>query len=56
MNPLYAYLRLPVLLRLYITAVPLFHALHHSLKLLNYISNTGYNRNKEAGTELDYFE
>lgn len=37
MNPEYAYLRLPVLFGLYMTALPLFLALYQSLKLLKYI-------------------
>ncbi|MEK4485629.1 DUF2975 domain-containing protein [Psychrobacillus sp. FSL H8-0484] len=46
MNPSYAYLRLPVLLGLYITAIPLFLALYHSFKLLGYINS------KNAFSEL----
>jgi len=37
MNPEFSYLRFPVLLGLYITAIPFFLALYQSLKLLDYI-------------------
>jgi hypothetical protein len=37
MNPEYAYLKLPVLLSLYVTAIPFFIALYQTLRLLNYI-------------------
>lgn len=39
MNPEYAYLRLPVLVGMYITAIPFFVALYQSLKLLRYIES-----------------
>lgn len=39
MNPEFSYLRLPVLLGLYITAIPFFLALYQALKLLNYIES-----------------
>jgi hypothetical protein len=39
MNPEYAYLRFPVLIGLYITAIPFFLALYHAVKLLNYIES-----------------
>lgn len=39
MNPEYAYLRFPVLIGLYITAIPFFLALYQALKLLNYIES-----------------
>ena len=37
MNPEYAYLRYPVLIGLYVTAIPFFLALYQALKLLDYI-------------------
>ncbi|MBS4218554.1 DUF2975 domain-containing protein [Bacillus sp. FJAT-49711] len=37
MNPEYAYLKYPVLIGLYFTAVPFFLALYESLKLLLYV-------------------
>ncbi|MBS4209518.1 DUF2975 domain-containing protein [Bacillus sp. FJAT-50079] len=39
MNPEYAYLQYPVLIGLYLTAIPFFFALYQVLKLLNYIEN-----------------
>lgn len=39
MNPEYAYLRLPVLIGLYITAVPFFLALYQAIQLINYIES-----------------
>lgn len=37
MNPEYAYLRFPILIGLYMTAIPFFLALYQAWKLLNYI-------------------
>jgi hypothetical protein len=37
MNPEFAYLRYPVLIGLYLTAIPFFFALYQALKLLSYI-------------------
>ncbi|MBM7702959.1 DUF2975 domain-containing protein [Metabacillus iocasae] len=37
LNPTYAYLRYPVLLGLYLTAIPFFLALYQALNLLTYI-------------------
>jgi quinol-cytochrome oxidoreductase complex cytochrome b subunit len=37
MNPEYAYLEIPVLLGLYLTAIPFFFGLYQSFKILNYI-------------------
>lgn len=37
MNPEYAHLRYPVLVGMYITAIPFYFALYQTLKLLNYI-------------------
>ncbi|WP_391115786.1 DUF2975 domain-containing protein [Psychrobacillus sp. L3] len=39
MNPGYTYLRFPVLIGLYITAIPFFLALYHAWTLLNYIES-----------------
>ena len=39
MNPEFAYLQYPVLIGLYITAIPFYYALHQSLKLLSYIED-----------------
>lgn len=39
MNPEYAYLKYPVLIGLYITAIPFFLALYQSLKLLIFIQS-----------------
>lgn len=39
LNPEYAYLQYPVLIGIYITALPFFTALYQSLKLLNYIEH-----------------
>ncbi|QOY35386.1 DUF2975 domain-containing protein [Anaerobacillus isosaccharinicus] len=36
-NPEYAYLKIPVLLGVYITAIPFYFALYQALKLLTYI-------------------
>ena len=45
MNPSYAYLRYPVLLGLYITAIPFFLALYQTIKLLSYIhSKTAFSQ------------
>ena len=38
-NPSYAYLKFPVLIGIYLTALPFFFALFHSLKLLTYITH-----------------
>jgi len=38
-NPEYAHLQYPVLIGLYITAIPFFFALYQALKLLGYIEN-----------------
>jgi len=46
MNPEYAYLRYPVLVGVYSTAIPFYVALYQSLKLLNYIES------KNAFSEL----
>jgi hypothetical protein len=46
MNPEYAFLELPVLIGIYITAIPFFLSLFHALKLLNYI------KSKSVFTEL----
>ncbi|MBE9917051.1 DUF2975 domain-containing protein [Paenibacillus donghaensis] len=45
-NPDYAYLRYPVLIFVYITAVPFYMALYQALKLLHYIES------KNAFSEL----
>src|SRR5690625_751306 len=37
MFPEFAYLQYPILIGVYVTAVPFFIALYHTLKLLNYI-------------------
>ncbi|MDL4840142.1 DUF2975 domain-containing protein [Aquibacillus rhizosphaerae] len=39
MYPEFAYLQYPILIGLYITAIPFFIALYQALKLLNYIDN-----------------
>lgn len=39
MFPEFAYLRYPVLLGLYLTAVPFFYALYQAMKLLHFIDN-----------------
>jgi hypothetical protein len=39
MNPEFAYLKLPVLLGLYVTALPFFLALYQALRLLKYIES-----------------
>ena len=39
MYPEFAYLQYPILIGLYITAIPFFIALYQALKLLNYIGN-----------------
>ncbi len=39
MNPEFAYLQYPVLIGLYLTAIPFFYALYQALKLLNYLIN-----------------
>ncbi len=39
MNPEFAYLKYPVLIGLYLTAIPFFFALFQALKLLGYIEN-----------------
>lgn len=46
MNPEYGYLRYPVLIGMYITAIPFYIALYQALKLLNYIES------KNAFTQL----
>ncbi|MFD3449700.1 DUF2975 domain-containing protein [Microbacteriaceae bacterium 4G12] len=38
-NPQYAYLKFPVLIGVYITAIPFFLALYQAWKLLNYIED-----------------
>lgn len=45
-NPEYAYLKKPVLIGLYLTAIPFFLALYQALKILNYI------KGKDAFTDL----
>nr|WP_241680324.1 DUF2975 domain-containing protein [Metabacillus mangrovi] len=44
--PEYAYLKMPVLMGLYLTAIPFFLALYQALKILNYI------KGKDAFTDL----
>lgn len=39
MYPGFAYLQYPILIGLYVTAIPFFIALYQTLKLLNYIDN-----------------
>ncbi|KAB2331956.1 DUF2975 domain-containing protein [Bacillus mesophilum] len=39
MNPEFAYLQYPVLIGLYLTAIPFFYALYQALKLLNNLIN-----------------
>jgi hypothetical protein len=39
MNPEYAYLQYPVLIGLYVTAVPFYYALYQALKLISNIEN-----------------
>lgn len=39
MYPEFAYLQYPVLIGLYVTAIPFFIALYQALKILNYIEN-----------------
>ena len=39
MNPEYAFLRFPVLIGIYITAIPFFFSLFQTFKLLNYIKS-----------------
>lgn len=46
MNPEYAYLRYPVLVGIYFTAIPFYFTLYQALKLLNYIER------KNAFSEL----
>ncbi|MGD6819193.1 DUF2975 domain-containing protein [Metabacillus sp. 113a] len=45
-NPEYAYLKMPLLMGLYLTAIPFFLALYQALKILNYI------KGKDAFTDL----
>jgi hypothetical protein len=43
MNPEFSYLKYPVLIGLYVTAVPFYYALYQALKLLGYIeSNSAF--------------
>ncbi|KZZ84694.1 DUF2975 domain-containing protein [Bacillus sp. SJS] len=46
MDPENAYLKIPVLMGLYLTAIPFFLALYQALKILNYI------KRKDAFTDL----
>ncbi|MDD2401914.1 MAG: DUF2975 domain-containing protein [Clostridia bacterium] len=46
MNPEYGYLRYPVLIGVYITAIPFYIALYQAVKLINYIES------KNAFSEL----
>ena len=39
MNPEYAYLRFPVLVGMYITAIPFYFALYQALRILNSVEN-----------------
>ncbi|MFA9458117.1 DUF2975 domain-containing protein [Halalkalibacter sp. AB-rgal2] len=39
MNPEYAFLRFPVLIGIYMTAIPFFFSLYHAFKLLSVIKN-----------------